>query len=395
MKRIDSIKELQKKCTGCMACVDACPVGSISSVVGKDGFKYSVIDEATCINCSKCYSVCPIETNKKNNQEQSLFAAYSSDAEKQNKGSSGGIFELLATFFLEKGFFICGAAFEGTTLKHRLIKDEKDLRPLLKSKYLQSDTEGIYRQISNLLKDGEKVFFCGTPCQVSGLVNSLSDKLRENLFTADIICHGVPSQKMFDEYILTLERQHGNKISDFSFRVKDNKYKHAHGYSYTVINGEKLSAVNGIYTDSSFYNAFKNYLIFRESCYDCQYSTLQRVSDITLADFWGIEKYDFKANVDAGVSMIITNTEKGQEAFEAIRDKTEWKSFPVQYGVDSNHCLTHTTKKPAKRDEIIKEFADNGYEQTAKKHFGCSPVYKAYWLIPPKVRNIIRKIRGL
>ena len=158
--------------------------------------------------------------------------------------------------------------------------------------------------------------------------------------------------------------------------------------------GEKAKIVNGIYTSSSFYNAFKNYLIFREGCYDCQYATLQRVSDITLADFWGIEKYDFKGNIDTGVSMVITNTQKGSEVFSFIKNKTVSKEFPVQYGVDSNHCLTHSTQKPKNRDSIIKELSDNGYEQTAKKYFGCSFVHKIYWLIPPKVRNLIRKMRG-
>lgn len=135
-------------------------------------------------------------------------------------------------------------------------------------------------------------------------------------------------------------------------------------------------------------------MIFREGCYDCQYATLQRVSDITLADFWGIEKYDFKGNIDTGVSMVITNTQTGSEVFSLIKDKTVSKEFPVQYGVDSNHCLTHSTQKPKNRDNIIKELSENGYEQTAKKYFGCSVVHKIYWLIPPKVRNLIRKMRG-
>lgn len=394
MKRIDCILELEHKCTGCMACVDACPTNCISSTVGTDGFKYSIIDESKCVSCGKCYSVCPLVTQEKHREEQHLFAAYSADHNGQNGGSSGGIFELLAKYFIGQGYYICGAAFEGTILKHRVISFAEDIKPLLKSKYIQSDMEGIYTQIVGLLKKGEKVFYCGTPCQVSAVINTVPTALRDNLFTADIICHGVPSQKVFDEYIKTLEKKHGGKVSDFSFRVKDNKYKHAHGYSYKVTKDGKTSVVNGIYTNSSFYNAFKNYLIFRNGCYDCQYATLQRVSDITLADFWGIEKYEFKGNVDTGVSMIITNTKKGYGVFASVKENTVSKEFPVQYGIDSNHCLTHTTKKPKNRDVIIKELSENGYEQTAKKYFKCSHIRKAYWLIPPKARNLIRKMRG-
>ncbi len=394
MKRIDYILQLNQKCTGCLACVDVCPSQCITSTSGADGFKYSVVDASKCISCGKCYSVCPIENHLKNRNEQQLFAAYAADPVKRNGGSSGGIFELLANHFVSQGYYICGAAFDSTTLRHRIISPQGDIRPLLKSKYIQSDTEGIYNKVFYLLQKGEKVFFCGTPCQVSALINATPKSVRENLLTADIICHGVPSQKVFDDYIKTLEKKHNGKVSDFSFRIKDNRYKHAHGYSYKITRNGKTTVINGIYTNSSYYNAFKNYLIFRNSCYDCQYATLQRVSDITLADFWGIEKYEFEGNVDTGVSMIITNTPNGRDAFFAIKKETVSKEFPVQYGVDSNYCLTNTTKKPKQADKIIEEIASEGYEAVAKKYFGCDIFKKAYWLIPPEMRKSIRKMRG-
>ncbi len=393
MNRIDYISNLKQKCTGCMACVDACPADCIRQTVGADGFIYSALDSSKCISCGKCYAVCPIENHHKSEEIQHLFAAYSTDSDGRNNGSSGGVFELIANSLMEQGYYVCGAAFDGMRLKHRVVNSRDEIKPLLKSKYIQSDMKGIYKQIIDLLKKGERVFFCGTPCQVSALVNSVPNASKDRLFTADIICHGVPSQKVFDDYIATLEKKHGGKVSDFTFRVKNNRYKHAHGYSYNVTGNGKTAVVNGIYTNSSFYNAFKNYLIFRDSCYDCQYATLDRVSDITLADFWGIEKYDFEGNIDAGVSMIITNTKKGSDVFFAINDRLVVKEFPVQYGVDSNHCLTHTTKRPKNRDMIINELAKNGYESTAQKYFGCSFVYKLYWLIPPKIRTLIRKIR--
>ncbi|MBE6667445.1 MAG: 4Fe-4S dicluster domain-containing protein [Ruminococcaceae bacterium] len=394
MKRIDYISNLDEKCTGCMACVDACPAGCIFSIIKNDGFRYSTIDTSKCILCGKCYAACPLAIQEKHTEEQHLYAAYSSDRNEHNNGSSGGIFEGLAKYFLEQGYYVCGASFEGTTLNHKVINKPDELNPLLKSKYIQSDTEGIYNQILELLKKGKKVFFCGTPCQVSAMINSTPATLRNGLFTADIICHGVPSQKVFDEYIGTLEKKHGGTISDFSFRIKDNKYRHAHGYSYRVTKNGKITVKNGIYTNSTFYNAFKNYLIFRDGCYNCQYATLQRVSDITLADFWGIEKYDFKGNVDSGVSMVITNTPKGQDAFVSIQSKIVSKEFPVQYGIDSNYCLTHRTDKPNNRDVIIEEIATNGYEEAARKYFKCRIIHKMYWLIPARTRRFIRKIRG-
>lgn len=393
-KRIDKIEHILNKCTGCMACVDACPTSCINSIENNGGFKYTVIDEAACVNCGKCYSVCPIETQPKYNEEQKLYAAYSIDKSGRKRGSSGGIFELLAKHFAGQGFYTCGAAFDGNTLKHRIVSPTENVEPLLKSKYLQSDTEGIYKKIAELLKNGEKVFFCGTPCQVAALVNSIPEKLRGQLFTADIICHGVPSQKMFDSYIAELGKKHKGEISDFSFRIKDNRFKHAHGYSFKVTQNGKESTVNGIYTDSTYYNAFKKYLIFRESCYNCQYATLERVSDITLADFWGIEKYNFDGNVDQGVSMIITNTQKGMEAFLSIKEQTVCQEFPLQYGIDSNYCLTNSTKKPKARDSVIEEFDAYGYTHIADKYFDTGFVEKVYWLVPPSLRTLIRKLRG-
>lgn len=394
MKTLNDIENLSKNCTGCCACVDVCPTNAISNLIGSDGFTYTTIENDKCVKCGKCYSICPIENLNKNNSDQYLYAAYSKQTSVRNSGSSGGIFELIASYCIDNGYYVCGAAFDNNILKHRLINKKEDLYPLLKSKYVQSSTNGIYKKIFELLKSGEKVFFCGTPCQVSALKNIVPDRYYENLLLADIICHGVPSQKVFDMYIETLEKKYDGSVFDFSFRIKDNKYKHAHGYSFKLKNGKKVIVKNGIYTQSTFYNAFKKYLIFRESCYNCKYSTLNRTSDITLADFWGIEKYEFSGNVDDGVSMIITNSNKGLTIFNEIKHLTIYEEFPLQYGIDSNYCLTHSTVKPNNRDEIIKDLSTKGYEYTANKYFKEGLISKIYWVIPSKIRKIIRKLRG-
>ncbi len=382
MERIDNIKDFSNRCTGCMACIDVCPAKCIYSEKEDDGFIYPVIDEIKCVMCGKCYSVCPMENSEKHNNKQHMFAAYQVDSVSRNRGSSGGIFELLAEYCLKHGYYVCGAAFEETTLKHCIINKQEELLPLLKSKYIQSNTEGIYNKLLMLIKQGEKVFFCGTPCQVSAFINSVPVELRHNILAADIICHGVPSQAMFDGYIKTLENKHQGKVTEFCFRVKDNHYHHPHGFTYKVEKNGVSHIYNGIYSNSSFYNAFKSYSIFRNGCYNCEYATLQRVSDITLADFWGIEKYDFKKDTQNGVSMVITNTPKGFEIFEYIGEKIVCKEFPLQCGIESNHCLTHRTVKPAKRDEVIHSFASLGYEKTAKTYFKCSAIHRLWWCLP-------------
>ena len=391
--RIDEIKNLSDLCTGCMACVDACPKQCIQPVTRSDGFRYAEISDAYCVYCGKCFAVCPIETQTKNTGERKNYTANAHNDKTRNNGSSGGVFELLARQFLSQGYVVCGAAFDGTVLRHRIIHSEKELLPLLKSKYVQSDTTGIYREIISLLKNGRRLFFCGTPCQVSALKNSVPENLQERLVTADIICHGVPSQKTFDRYIGALEEKENGKVRNFSFRVKNNKYLHAHGFSYCLEKDGKEKTIDGIYLQSSYYTAFKKYLFFRESCYTCRYATLDRVSDITLGDFWGIEKYPFPADSDKGVSMIITNTNVGKAAFEAVTSELVWREFPVEYGVESNYCLTKVTRKPAKRDAIIKSLNTEGYESTAHAYFGCTAVEKIYASLPPAIRNLRKKLR--
>ena len=391
--RIDEIKNLSDLCTGCMACVDACPKQCIQPVTRPDGFRYAEISDVDCVCCGKCFAVCPIETHSKNTGERHLYAAYAQNDKTRNNGSSGGVFELLARHFLSQGYVVCGAAFDGTVLRHRIIHSVEELLPLLKSKYVQSDTTGIYREIISLLKEGGRLFFCGTPCQVSALKNSVPENLQERLVTADIICHGVPSQKTFDRYICALEEKENGKVRSFSFRVKNNKYRHAHGFSYCLEKDGEEKTIDGIYLQSSYYTAFKKYLFFRESCYTCRYATLDRVSDITLGDFWGIEKYPFPADSDKGVSMIISNTSVGEAAFEAVASELVWREFPVEYGVESNYCLTKATRKPAKRDAIIKSLNTEGYESTARAYFGCTAVEKIYASLPPAIRNLRKKLR--
>lgn len=396
MNNILSIENLESKCTGCSACLDACPVHCITHNYTGGGtqlFAYPQVEQEKCTACGKCLRICPIVNEAKTKEQQHLYVAYSLNREKRNAGSSGGIFGLLAEHWLASGGYVCGAAFEGTKLKHRIIHGNDDMAPLLKSKYLQSDMAGIYSQIVALLKRGEKVFFSGTPCQVSALKNFVPQKFHDNLMTADLICHGVPSQKIFDSYIRELEKKHKGKITDFKFRDKSNKYGLPHAYSYCVERNGKTSVYRGVSATSSFYNAFRKYLILRESCYNCQYATLQRVSDITLADFWGIEKYKPDLNANNGISMVITNTPKGEELYEAISGTIYSEECPVEYGIKSNHCLTHAPIAPKNHDEIMRSLETNGYSETAKKYFSCGLIRRLYFQMPVFIHKVVKKLR--
>ena len=391
---IEEIGNLLTRCTGCGGCIDICSVNALEFVEQKGGFLYPNIKLDKCINCNKCVTVCPVINQVKNDAKQQLFSAIAKNRTDRLNGSSGGVFGLLANYCLANGYYVCGAVFEEMKLMHKIINNKNELPRMLKSKYIQSNMLGIFNEVKTLLKNGNKVLFCGTPCQVSALKNSVNEKFLENLLTVDIICHGVPSQKIFDLYIKSLEKKHNGKIQSFDFRVKDNKYKHAHGFRYVIKTKKGEQTINGVYTQSPFYNAFKKYIIFREGCYNCEYATLNRVADITLGDFWGIEKYQKDANTDRGVSMVIVNTERGNELLYTIQDELIVHEYPLEYGVKLNHCLTNKTTKPKFRDVVIDDLSIYGYDYVEKKYFSVCTKHKLYWLIPPFARNIVRKLRG-
>ncbi len=391
-----SIENLEKRCTGCLSCLDSCPTGCIQ--INEDLlFTYPQIDEDKCISCGKCNNVCPIINIKKyESNNQHLYIAYSLDEEKVNASASGGLFRVLAEHWLTQGGYVCGATFdENLKLSHQLINGTDDLFPMLKSKYLQSNMVGIYNQILTLLKNNEKVLFSGTPCQVSALKNFIPSKYHVNLVTIDLICHGVPSQKIFDLYIKELEAKHKGQVVDFKFRVKNKERCVSHYFSYSIYKNGKTLTYKGSCWDSTYYTAFKKYLIFRESCYNCNYTTLNRVSDITLADFWGIEKYKPDLNAHKGISMVITNTKNGKYLYEQIINQIYSEECPIEWGINSNHCLTHKTNYPSNYNEIINSLEKNGYSITAKKYFSSGLLRKIYHHCPIFVYRIVKKLKKM
>lgn len=391
---VTQVDNFNNKCIGCGACVDICPVNSLSLVENEYGFLYPSLNAGLCVDCGKCVSICPIKKEKFKPEEQHLFASYATDKIKHNQGSSGGVFGILAEHFIDEGYSVCGAAFdENLQLKHRLIRTKEDLKALTKSKYIQSNTESIFDKIAHELKDNKKVFFVGTPCQCESLLNYIPQKHRDNLFIADFICHGVPSQYMFNEYIKSIECEKNCKVTEFHFRTKNNGAKEPHCFTYkTVDNKNRVKTVKGDFLHSTYYNAFKHYCICRESCYECPYATIERASDITLADFWGIEKYDKKLNITDSVSMIITNTSKGHRFFKEVSSKLYIKEYPVQYGIDSNFCLTNYTIKPDNYDAIFKCFKENGYSVTAQRFFRASKKEILYSKLPNFVTKLYIKL---
>lgn len=289
------------KCTGCMTCGDTCPQHCISFELMEDGHFMPIVDKTLCINCHKCEKVCPVlNKNKELSTTSSPFASWTLDNNLIEKSSSGGTFAQIAKDFILSGGLVAGAYISGLDVRHILIDDIKDLHLLQGSKYIQSITSGIYKEVFDKLKEGKRVLFSGTPCQIAGLYNLVPQKLCDNLFTIDLICHGVPSRKDLGLY---LESHNQRIIKIVSFRDKSWKY----GYAMTLIDekGEKVQDENNYFYDS--FNANKT---LRWSCYNCPFKNgLQRQSDMTIGDFWGAKKYEEQKT--KGLSLCIIHTMKG------------------------------------------------------------------------------------
>ena len=368
----------KKKCTGCSACYNICPTNAITMEYDKEGFIYPLIDTAKCINCSMCYKVCPAENPNKKNVNKESYALMASD-EIRKDSSSGGMFTLLAKYILEQKGIVVGAAWnEDISVEHLCITEEKELPALKSSKYIQSEIGQTFKNIKEYLKKGKPVLFSGCPCQVAGLKNYLKEDY-ENLYTVDLICHGVASKKAFDNYIN--EKSGNQRIKGVNFRDKS-VYKWATSFTLNLENG----VIRESYDESKFLNAFKEGLFFRKSCYMCQYAQENREGDITIGDFWGIWNYKAELNDGFGTSLIMVNTEKGEQLFNGICAKYEnsikvVESVPLDFAAKYNGNLRYPAQKHWKRElflnKLRKENFTQAYQEVNQSMFDVGIV--GYW----------------
>lgn len=337
-------------CCGCSACIDACPKLCIKQTTNKYGFIVPEVDKSVCIDCHICENVCPVlNPEKLEYRDHRLFSAINKNEELRAAGSSGSIFYLLAEKTIAEEGIVFGAAFdENLQLRHSYAEKIEELRPLLKSKYLQSNTRGIYKQVKDLLKTGRKVLFVGTPCQCNALYKFLGNNKPENLLLVDFICHGVPSQELFNKSLAHWEKKHNCKIKQFEFRHKTPQSIHSF-YLQAIKRDLESSNIEhyGKYNQFPFYYGFKRYLTLRESCYKCKFAVVDRVSDITMADFWGIESYDSSIShieFNKGISMLIINSKKGLDTFFKVSENTIIKEFPNSVAKKANSAYTAPAK---------------------------------------------------
>lgn len=356
-------------CCGCRACEQICPKNAIEMKNDSEGFLYPIIDKDRCIDCSLCNNVCPIENvdRLKCEEIEIVYAAYSVNRNIRRSSSSGGIFAEIASYVLGHKGVVYGASFQdGLILQHCRISAFNEISLLSGSKYLQSDTGETYKNVKEDLRNGLLVYYVGTPCQIAGLRSFLKYDY-SNLITSDLICHGVPSQLMFDSYIEHLNQKLKGKIVTCNFR-KFAGWGMAF-FSELKKNGKIKRYKIDHFEFSSYLNAFKKSYINRPICYSCPFAQKERVGDITLGDYWGVTRFLPDIDYCDGVSLILINSLKGQNIFDNISSNLKFYISNFESASVENPNLRKSTPMPLKRKDIYNELERRGYGDLDRKEF--------------------------
>ena len=353
------ILENENLCCGCGACYNSCQKDAIEMIQNEEGFYYPVINETACVNCGVCRNVCPImkELPKSDNI---IMAMKHNNNEIRSHSASGGAFTLFSDAFLRKKGIVYGVAYDDMFKAKHIRAENIDGRDRMRgSKYVQSLSYGIYPQVKKDLTDNKQVLFCGTPCQVAGLLCYLK-KSYENLTTIDIICHGVMSPKVFEDYIHYVNKKYGT-IKQFTFRDKKIAWRGCH---ISVVTQDKTitETVSLNVARQLYYGHYAT----RPSCHSCHFTSINRVSDITIGDFWGIENSNPSFEDALGVSLIIVNTSKGKALWNDCKNSCSYIEEKLE------HCKQPQLYKSAtpnpRRAQFWNDYKKFGFKRIAKTY---------------------------
>lgn len=385
----------KNECCGCGVCVQKCPQKAITMRKEENGFLYPHIEKEKCLDCQVCYTVCPFADSgyvySRSIDIPEVYMVVHGDDEILKKSTSGGAFTAIAETFCDEKYVIFGAAFdENLVVRHTYITDIMDLQKFHGSKYVQSEIGECYKQAETFLKEGKRVLFSGTPCQIAGL-RAYLEKEYENLLCIDLICNGVPSPLVLEKYICYLENDYNDKVKYIRFRDKS-KY----GWLLPCTRIDFFSSTRSDYhllADDSYEKIYLSNIALRESCYNCKFSESRRVGDFTIGDFWNAEILYPKINNKKGLSLVLINTEKGQSIFENIRCFSLCKKSDISSASQENKALIRPAAKHKQRSAFYKDLYNMEFDILVKKYFRSRPVYIRILsvLLSPKAKRWIRK----
>ena len=350
-------------CCGCSACYSICSHHAVEFSTDQEGFFYPKFNKNLCVECGLCEKVCPVihyETEPKTGNPV-IYSAVNTNEKQYMESSSGGIFILLCEYIISKGGIVCGVIYDKNFIvKHSFAKTLDECRAFQGSKYVQSDVREIYPKIKSLLKENVLILFSGTPCQVAGLKLFLR-KSYDNLYTVDLICHGVPSPKIFQDY---LEFVKGKKlISHINMKSKSNKKGTAIRIDFT--NGKYIRQT--LKTDL-WNKLYFNHYIVRPSCHDCQFTHYNRVGDITIGDSWGINKYYPNFYSDKMTSLLLVNNSKGNFLYEKISERMD--KIEITKEESWQPQLQYPMDESIERENFWKDYIKYGFYYIVKKYIG-------------------------
>lgn len=386
----------KQMCTGCCACLNACPQHCISMERDHEGFWYPKVDTKICNNCGLCENVCPLlEGNSvpvERLKSPQVLAAWNTDHVIRLDSTSGGIFSALANKMFDADGFVAGAVYlKDHTVSHIVTNDRFLLKDLRSSKYLQSYSGEIFNNIKQLLQEEKKVLICATPCQIAGLYFVLG-KDYENLITCDFLCIGVNSPKVFLKYMDMLEQQYGAPSTNIKFKNKTYGW-HRFATRIDFANGKTYLKDRN---HDPYMRSLLNAHLVRPSCYACQFKGMPRQADITLADFWGIEKIDPELDNDCGTSAVILNSQKGKDFFQGTGETIFSKERSLQDVVAGNRAISQSIEHKHNREQFFVDINDKSFAELANKYFPPpSLISDIVRRLFAKSKRLARKILGV
>ena len=356
-----------RECTGCFACAESCSIKCIKVVSDANGFFYPQIDEKTCIGCKKCEKICPVLNKTVCTSEDEGYpealAGYSLDPENRRLSSSGGIFTALSLQILEKNGIVVGAAFDKHfNVEHIIVKSKEELFKLRGSKYIQSDISGCYEKVKELVQRGTLVLFSGTPCQIEAM-RAILGKTYDNLILVDIVCHGVPSNRVWQQYLYWQKAKHNADLVNVNFRDKCNGWN-KFSLSLTFDDGTRYQ---GILDEDPYMKAFLENLCLRESCYQCPFKTKKHNSDLTIGDLWGIDEIAPELNDDAGTSVVFIQSNKGKKVIDILSKVAYLKTVGSKISIEKNGAMTHSVYRHPMREYFLKKLDNVDFDKLVSK----------------------------
>lgn len=382
-------KITEKNCCGCGSCFQSCPKNCITMQENERGFLLPEVDESLCVNCGSCVRSCPEAEQPKLYPVKKAYAVIAKDMLMLKKSTSGGVFGVLSLAILNQGGAVYGCAWsDNFKAEHIRITSADDLYLIQQSKYLQSDTADTFAQVKSDLLNNIKVLYSGTACQIAGLRKFLN-KDYNDLLTVEIACHGVPSLGLFRKYIKWIEKNTGKKVFNYQFRNKE-KHKKGEHYKYCVTFADE-SKKYGFSKEDAYYGSFLAGRTLRETCYDCKYKKSNRVADIMLSDYWGIEREHKDFSAQNGASAVVLCSNAAIDLFISVKDLLIFKETTFEQITKHNHSLIQSLSV----DENLKiktiNIDSNDLFTSLKPKFDIKVRIKN--LVPEKLKYFMKTLR--